>query len=269
MDLQLFQNLGAELEKSLGEITTKCTQCKRCVRDCAFLRRNGDPNELAQKFQNGTLDVKIIFSCSLCQLCTAVCTENIDPNRMLWLMRGWAVAKGQVDYSLFRGILNYERLGFSPLFRLELVTQGCKTLFFPGCATAGSRPHQLMHVIRLLRKQIPDLGVMLNCCGKPSHDLGRLEYFEDKWRSIENRLTVLGIETVLTACPSCHQVFQQYATGVTVKSLYQVIDISGEQQTLSRRKTFVFTIPAPPGSIPKPSVQFEVLPVCWVLTTQK
>jgi Fe-S oxidoreductase len=212
-----------ELESSLADFLENCTQCKRCVRDCGFLHRYGDPFELAEQYQAGELPTDIILSCSLCRLCTAVCPEGLDPYRLLWLMRCMRSETGEVDYRRYRALLVYERIGLTKLFSLYDWPENATTVFFPGCALAGTRPEQFKFLLARLRQYIGDLGVVLSCCGKPSHDLGRVTFFAGVFRELNERLKSGGIETVLTACPSCQQVFKQYASGLEVKTVYEVL----------------------------------------------
>lgn len=212
-----------ELSSVLEEMLENCTQCKRCVRDCQFLRRYGDPHELAERFRDNVLPVDVVLSCSLCRLCKAVCPEGLDPYRMLWLMRCDVTEQGQVDLGRYRALLTYERLGLSGSLSLFRLPEGCKTVFFPGCALPGTRPEQFKKLLVELQGCVPGLGVILSCCGKPSHDLGRVSYFETVFRDLLGRLRQEGIETILTACPSCHQVFEQYGNGLQVKTVYEIL----------------------------------------------
>jgi Fe-S oxidoreductase len=78
-----------------------------------------------------------------------------------------------------------------------------------------------------LQKIIPNLGIVLDCCTKPSHDLGRSAYFESMFGEMTAYLSGRGVKTVLVACPSCYQIFRQHGRGMQVRTVYEVIHESG------------------------------------------
>lgn len=217
-----------DIEKKLNpffdEIRQRCTQCGACTKACAFLSRYGTPRAIVGKFDFALpRHQAIAYACSLCGLCTAVCPEKIDPCRLFLEIRRRHVDEGHLDASAYRKILHYERIGRSPLFTWHGVPEGCDTVFFPGCALAGTRPTVTLKLFQHLRQSIPTLGIVLNCCLKPSHDLGRQAHFQRVFAKLLDRLTARRIRTVLTACPSCHAVFRAYGTGLTVAMAYERI----------------------------------------------
>ena len=50
-------------------------------------------------------------------------------------------------------------------------------------------------------KNITDIGIVLDCCTKPSHDLGDEEHFNAMFGEMKDYLLSQGIKTVLLACP--------------------------------------------------------------------
>lgn len=212
------------LDTALATVIEGCTECGSCVRQCAFLRRYGNPSVLALQHQAGSLDPKVIYSCSLCRLCDVHCPEALDISSMLWSMRCRLVEERRGPLRQHRRILSYEKIGLSSRFQLFAIPDKSQTVFFPGCALAGTRPKQVRLLFKQLSKEIDHLGIVLNCCAKPSHDLGRLSFFNRTFKSQIDHLTELGITTLITACPSCHQIFSRYAEGIEVKHIYQILD---------------------------------------------
>ena len=225
-------DLLTSLNKTLDKVICDCTECGGCVRHCAFLRRYGNPLELAEQYRAGTLETKVIYSCSLCRLCDVHCPETLVISDMFWQMRRRLVEESRGPLKQHRRILAYEKWGLSRLLRASLIPEGADTIFYPGCAMAGTRPNQTRRVFELLKKQIPNLGIVLNCCAKPSHDLGRFEFFNRVFSPQVNNLKERGITTIITVCPSCHQVFSRYAEDVEVKTVYQVLDPPAQDPTL-------------------------------------
>ena len=223
-------DISTSLDSSLNTIIADCTECGGCVRQCAFLRRYGNPLQLATQYREETLSPEVIYSCSLCRLCDVHCPEALQIQDMLWLMRCSLVEEGRGPLKQHRRLLAYEKWGLSRLLRFTALPEGADTVFYPGCALVGTRPTQTLKLFELLRKQIPALGVVLNCCAKPSHDLGRFEFFEKVFNSQIANLKARGITTVITACPSCYQVFDRYATEIEVKTIYQVLETAAGLQ---------------------------------------
>ena len=51
-----------------------CIKCNRCVNECKFLTRYGNPLEIIEKIDK---NISISFECSLCGLCEAACKKNV------------------------------------------------------------------------------------------------------------------------------------------------------------------------------------------------
>jgi uncharacterized membrane protein YdjX (TVP38/TMEM64 family)/Fe-S oxidoreductase len=206
-----------------AKILEKCTNCGACLVQCAFLIRYGTPKEILS-----TLDPEnqraISFECSLCGLCRAVCPENLDPGELFLHLRREAVAKNQVDLSTYSTILGYEKKGTSKLFSCYALPRGCDTIFFPGCTLSGTRPKTTWALFETLRAQTPYLGIVLDCCTKPSHDLGREHYFKSMFEEMLGFLHAHHIKRIWLACPNCYKVFKTYAPNISVETVYEVMD---------------------------------------------
>ncbi|NNF46577.1 MAG: (Fe-S)-binding protein [Desulfofustis sp.] len=215
---------STQLNLALDTIIDECTECGGCMRQCAFLRCYGNPLQLATQYKEGALAPEVIYSCSLCRLCNVHCPEALDISDMFWQMRCQLVEEGSGPLKQHRRILAYEKMGLSRLLRSSALPEGADTIFYPGCAIVGTRPKQTWKLFELLKKQIPNLGMVLNCCAKPSHDLGRLDFFETVFTPQIEDLRLREFHTIITVCPSCHQIFSRYAEGFKVKTVYQILD---------------------------------------------
>ncbi len=169
---------------------------------------------------------RMAFECSLCELCAAVCPAGVEPAKMFLGLRREAVRRGGGNYREHSAILNYERRGASPLYAWHGLPEGCDTVFFPGCDLSGTRPERVVQLYLLLREKIPSLGIVLDCCGRPSHDLGREEAFHGLFGKLASRLGK-RVKTVLTACPGCLKVFREYGKGFEAKTVYEFLDQEG------------------------------------------
>ena len=78
-----------------------------------------------------------------------------------------------------------------------------------------------------MQAHIPSLGIVLDCCSKPSHDLGREAYFAAMFGDMMAFLIKNRIRNVYTACPNCFSVFRRYGKGLAVKTVYEFMAQNG------------------------------------------
>ncbi len=214
---------AAALAEQVRRIDEGCVECGLCAKNCLFLRKHGLPKTIARRMRKPDRDPALAYECSLCGLCTAVCPRETDPAALFFAMRRRAVAVGRGEYRQHRMLLGYERRGVSPLFSCYSLPRGCDTVFFPGCAMAGSRSGRVLQLYQYLRKQVPGLGMVLDCCTKPSHDLARLDYFHAMFGAMREALFRKGVRRILVTCPSCYRVWQDYGHGFEVETVYQLL----------------------------------------------
>jgi uncharacterized membrane protein YdjX (TVP38/TMEM64 family)/Fe-S oxidoreductase len=213
------------MQTILEEINAKCTRCNACQRDCAFLRKYGTPGELAESYDPDKKSCQSLpFECSLCQLCAVVCPEKLKPADLFLEMRREKMRRDILDYPEHAGYLAYEKRGASQRFSYYALPENCDTVFFPGCTLAGTRSDNTLKIYEHLRKTIPSLGIVLDCCLKISHDLGREDHFQVMFQEMKNFLIRQGVKKVLLACPNCHRIFSQYGEGLAVSTIYELMD---------------------------------------------
>jgi len=216
--------LREPLAALLAEEGGGCTGCGVCVAECGFLKTYGTPGAIALSYHPGDPRKQAAcFECSLCGLCTAVCPEGLDPKALFLEMRRQAVEQGGGSFPEHKGLLGYERTGMSRRFSWYGLPEGCSTIFFPGCALPGTRPAATFEVYRRLAREMPELGLVLDCCAKPSHDLGRQQFFLERFGEMAAWLEAAGIQRVLVACPNCYQVFSEYAPQLRTETVYQLL----------------------------------------------
>lgn len=219
----------ASLQREIGDL---CNECGACRKTCSFLKQYGTPKSITTHFDfSSSKSQAIAYECSLCGLCTAVCPEKLDPARLFLEVRRRCVEDGNLDESAYRTILAYEKRGVSPLFSWYGLPEGCDTIFFPGCTLPGTRPGVTTDLYRQIQKTVPTVGLVLDCCTKPSHDLGRTDFFHGLFGEMCRYLTGQGIRTVLTACPNCTNIFRQYGHGLTVRTVYEILHDKGKGNT--------------------------------------
>ncbi|MCF8030713.1 MAG: VTT domain-containing protein [Desulfohalobiaceae bacterium] len=225
---ELKDGTGQELRQSLAQIAENCTLCGACRKQCSFLQKYGLPGEMAAAIQEKgsakAIETARAFECSLCGLCSEQCPEGLRVQDMFLAMRREEAMSGALDEKRYAAILGYERRGNSRAFTWYGLPQGCDTVFFPGCSLPGSRSEATFRLYEHLAQTIPNLGVVLDCCNKPSHDLGRQNHFQTMFCEMREWLLGQGVKRILVACPNCFKIFQEYGQAFQVSSVWEVID---------------------------------------------
>lgn len=215
----------------MTDMAAACTSCGECVRPCSFLQQQGTPAAIAGR---GDAESNLLsaFGCSLCGLCDAVCPEGLSPSAMFLTMRQQAASRTLVNLKAYAPWLNYETLGASALFQRDLIPFNCSTVFFPGCSLPGTRPDAVRELFTRLRMIEPSAGLVLDCCGKISRDLGLTDRFTTIFTQLTERLGRKGVTRILTACPGCNKILSSYGgTRFQVASIYTVLAEQGQPRT--------------------------------------
>lgn len=222
MSVVPLPHLREPLQRALKEISTGCTGCGVCVRGCAFLQAHGTPGSIAHDLDPRKPDqLSLAFSCSLCGLCDAVCPQNLKILALFLEMRREAVLRGSGDFKKHAPLLTYENRGTSPLLTFYGLPVGCDTVFFPGCSLAGTRPSAVLSLYDLLQKSRPALGIVFDCCLKPSHSLGKERRVDLIFSEMREYLLAQGVRRVLVACPNCREMFRTFGGGLETGTVYE------------------------------------------------
>jgi uncharacterized membrane protein YdjX (TVP38/TMEM64 family)/Fe-S oxidoreductase len=220
--------LRPALDHQMALVLGKCIECPKCVAQCAFLKKYGTPKSIAEEFDPSAASwLTLPFECSLCDLCAAVCPVNLTPGAMFLEMRREAVTRGIAPLPAHKGIMAYEGRGISPRYSWYSLPDQCHTIFFPGCTFSGTRMDTTIALYEYLKTKIPDMGIVLDCCGKPSNDLGRSDFFAEIFAEMKNWLAGHGVKTVMAACPNCYKVFVAYGAPLEVISVYEFLHANG------------------------------------------
>ncbi|GFE62632.1 VTT domain-containing protein [Geobacter sp. AOG2] len=230
MSVIIRDPLRPELREKIAETQAGCTDCGACVRECAFLRKHGTPKSMTENFDaEAPASLLRSFECSLCGLCSTICPERLDLDGLFLEMRREAVDRGMGDFPEHAPLLAYERLGTSRRFSLYRLPQGCTTIFFPGCSLSGTRPDGVDMLFAELRKTDPAMGIVFDCCMKPSDSLGREQYAMAMFEEMRSWLVSQGVNEVLVACPNCQNMFNSLGRGLKVGTVWEILAESGLQ----------------------------------------
>jgi uncharacterized membrane protein YdjX (TVP38/TMEM64 family)/Fe-S oxidoreductase len=246
------QPVGPELERLLATVRDRCIDCPKCMAQCAFLKKYGSPKHIAAAYDpDDPVWLNLAFECSLCDLCAAVCPVNVDPGALFLEMRREAVDRGAAPLPAHKGILAYEARGISKRYSWYSLPEDCTTAFFPGCTFSGTRMDTAIALYEYLKGRDPQTGIVLDCCCKPSHDLGRSDFFKEAFDDLKSWLAGYGVHTVIVTCPNCYTVFKRYGEGLSVRSVYEILAETGLPQPLDPD---VAALPMEPACIHDPCV---------------
>ncbi|MBU1986329.1 MAG: (Fe-S)-binding protein, partial [Proteobacteria bacterium] len=223
-------SLAVDIHHQAQAVHQECTRCQACVSQCAFLQKNGAPGDIAASLLTDNSAINP-FECSLCNLCAAVCPVKIAPGNFFLEMRRQVVIHDKLPSRPYTSILKYERRGSSGLFSWYGLPTGCDTVFFPGCTLPGTRPEATWSIYQDLKEQIPHLGVVLDCCHKPSHDLGRQQSFLTWFEDMRDWLIRHGVRHIIVACPNCYKIFHGYGQKLTVRTAWEIFAETKKEPT--------------------------------------
>ena len=258
--LQSLPSVRQPLAEQVAGIAETCINCPKCMSECEFLKQNGTPKFIAEHYHPDDPDwLTLAFACSLCGLCAVVCPVKLEPANMFIEMRREAVDRGAAPLPAHKGIMAYEQRGISERYSWYSLPEGCDTVLFPGCTFAGTRMDTTIALYEHLKQTLPNLGIVLDCCCKPSHDLGRDAFFQAMFGELREYLTDHGVKTVIVVCPNCFKVFKTYGGPLTVITAYQLLASDGTPVKIKNGKGFAaFSIHDPCVLRNEPSIQDAV-----------
>ena len=208
-------------------------ECKLCVKGCQFLELYCQtPKELAEKFKAGYFreNPLIPYSCNLCELCKKLCPEDLCYGDMCLEIREKMVAEGigpLPEHELVRVDQEWSTSDAFALCKPDSKGGGGEWVFFPGCSLSAYSPKLVIKVYDYLRERLPGTGIILNCCGAPTHSLGEHPRFDEMVRRLESEVKKLSASGVLLACPDCYRTIKRNAPSLKVKSVYEVMAENG------------------------------------------
>ena len=226
----------------------RCLQCecRRCVTTCPFLENYCfTPQDLVLKFQYlKKEELNIPYSCHICSLCEALCPQGLNIGKLCMEYREKLVNLGLAPLPEHKSVLSNQKWGTSKYFTValpDIETGKCKRVFFPGCALPGYSPEIVIRVYEYLRKVLPDTGIVLNCCGAPTHLLGDMDGFKNIQEQTKKMFFDLGTDEVILACPNCYRTFKDFAPELKLTTVYHIMAEKGVPEPASK-EDMVFSI---------------------------
>jgi glutamate synthase (NADPH/NADH) small chain len=207
-------------------------QCLECVKVCAYLEEYGSyPKSYVRQIYNNECIVmglrtanRMINSCALCGLCTAVCPEDFSMADVVLDARRSMVRTSKMPPSAHDFALRDMDFSQSEAFTLarhQPGYQSSRTAFLPGCQLSASSPDHVASSYEFLRNTIDGgVGLILQCCGAPALWAGNDEKFQQALHSLDSAWQELGKPRLITACSSCYKVLHDHLPQIPVEPLW-------------------------------------------------
>ncbi len=269
-----FANPAAEVDQGFPppaarEEAARCLACvcSECVKNCTFLQHYVRQFPYTEKEivrilrSRGEAEPLIPYSCHYCGLCQAVCPKDLHAGQVCLDYRRRLVARGQGPLPPHQGVQNYVKWGTHPFFTLsrpDPATGRAEQVFFPGCSLPGYSPHLVRAAYGYLTERLPHTGIMLNCCGAPSHLLGEEEVLARVAAQVAAAFERLGARELIAACTHCLHTLNEFRPEIKTRSLYEVILELGLPPVPREEENAVWHIHEPCGARHMPAVQDAV-----------
>ena len=236
VDSSLQSNFNLSTKDTIGE-AKRCLQCNcmECVKVCEYLKHYGSyPRKYVREIYNNLSIImrtrtsnKMINSCTLCGLCEEVCPTDLNMGEVNHEVRQIMVKTGKMPPSAHDFALRDMTFSNSEKTALTLTPNGndsCDYLFFPGCQLTASNPEYIPQIYQSLASTLPNLGVMLRCCGAPADWSGEQELFNQTMSEFKQQWIGLGKPKLVLACTSCLRMFSTSLPEVETLSVWQIFE---------------------------------------------
>ncbi|MBP1753297.1 MAG: aldehyde dehydrogenase, iron-sulfur subunit [Geobacteraceae bacterium] len=224
-------------EEALME-AKRCIQCEcmECVKKCLFMERyKGYPKKYAREIFNnerilfGSAHQYNVFtnSCSTCGLCETICPNDFSMADLCLEARRTMLDLKIMPPSFHEFAL--DDMAFSngepfSLFRHEPGKAESAWLYFPSCQLCGTAPVEVLSSYRYLRETLSGgVGILLHCCGAPAFWAGREDLFKEALDEIRASWEEMGKPRIITACPTCLNIFQEHVPEMMPVSLWDIM----------------------------------------------
>lgn len=169
--------------------------------------------------------IRAMSSCNLCGLCGKTCPQNIDIGRFYQ------------DFRIFKREDDLLPLAFHDFFMADMQFANeegylahpapghteARYLFFPGCQLAASDPRHVELTYHHLLECIPDMALILGCCGAPAEWAAETTERGEVIERLRAEWERLGRPEFVFACSTCKIQFERRLPEVKGVSLYDLL----------------------------------------------
>lgn len=224
--------LSKAILDKVDEMSRECIGCRKCMKNCIMLDNYClSPKELFDKIKRaGEVDIKIPFSCNLCNLCSEVCPNNINQKQLYLELRRYIFLnhKKVIKPLGYKVVKFHQKNSFSKIFSTSLKeVEGVNTCaFIPGCSLMSYSPEIVMETYKYLQSIIPEIKIILKCCGNPTRAMGDQQGFKQYYSQLDNEIRKLKVTEIITACPNCFITIKKNSPNLKITTIWEKINES-------------------------------------------
>lgn len=226
-------------EESARAEAARCMKCDcdSCMRSCEVLAHfRKKPRSMAREaFSDSQANppiatqslVRETYSCTNCGHCRSVCPEKVDVGAMLMLSRANRFEKGTAPAAFHDYWLREMDFacGEASAFLPPPGSDACKYAFFPGCRLGMDNVGHVKKAYDFLTRSCDGgVGLMLGCCGAPALWAGDMSRLENNFSAIREAWERMGSPTLVFACATCSNMFDEYLPEIKRISLYELME---------------------------------------------
>jgi Fe-S oxidoreductase len=205
-----------------------CIDCKSCMKGCLLLEEFTDsPKNLLMDFQTKKPSAHITFSCATCNYCFSVCPVDISFQEIFKdLKQEYAKDDKILNTFGYKAILFHQKNSFSKFFTAKTkFTKGKYSYmaFMPGCALSSYSPVLVQKIYSHLQEILPGINILQQCCAQPTRIVGDMKRFKTLYSKLEEDISTLNAQTIITACENCYMSLKEYSPQVQTISLYEIL----------------------------------------------
>ncbi|KUO50074.1 MAG: hypothetical protein APF76_06310 [Desulfitibacter sp. BRH_c19] len=221
--------------------TLICARCGYCRVDCPIHKVIGWESSSPRariKIVKDMLDkdkafskheIERIFQCTLCGKCRDVCATDIDTVRLWTEIRKEIASRKKHPENLqvlSQSILESKNITGEDSQSREIwldslddeyknnIGKPSKLLYYPGCTSSlfpiGYKiPQSFVQILKIANVDFSLLGKMEQCCGFPLICSGEFDQCEELITANVENIKHLGVEEVVTTCPSCYNTIKK------------------------------------------------------------
>jgi Fe-S oxidoreductase len=240
--------LSEDMLERIDTMSRECIDCKKCMKNCIMLDKYCDsPKEIFSEISRlGEVDIKIPYSCNLCNLCTEVCPKNINQKQLYLELRNYTFKtdKKAIKPLGYKVVKFHQKNSFSKLFSASAkkTEQVSTTAFIPGCSLMSYNPEIVMKTYEHLQNIIPGIGIILKCCGNPTHTMGDEQGFKHYYSQLDKEIQRLKVTEIITTCPNCFITIKKNSPNLKITTVWEKILEDGIPEGLINKYKDVNTI---------------------------
>lgn len=242
-------------EESARAEAARCMKCDcdGCMRSCEVLAHfRKKPRSMAREaFSDSQANppiatqslVRETYSCTNCGHCGAVCPEKVDVGAMLMLSRANRFEKGTAPAAFHDYWLREMDFacGEASAFLPPPGSDACAFAFFPGCRLGMDNVGHVKKAYDFLSRSCDGgVGLMLGCCGAPALWAGDRTRLESNFSAIREAWERMGRPTLVFACATCSNMFEEYLPEIKRASLYGLMEKAALPHAASYPEAVVF-----------------------------